>query len=194
MAEQEEGWPLGLQPLNVRVGLVRNRDLYGSASFHTLLSGSPTSSTDSSSDLDTESTGSFFHDRSITLGSLMGVSSVVDLPRRTSMRGRRPQLPPPAKKTCRSKTWCLSLCPRGATDAESVNDVVAPSLGHFLAVERRAATEHRMAHDGPFIYGPDELALAQPDSEPNSLFVEGRVAPPRASPQFGSEFRGTRKA
>ncbi|CAH9106864.1 unnamed protein product [Cuscuta europaea] len=35
---------------------------------------SPTISSISSSDLDTESTGSFFHDRSITLGTLMGVT------------------------------------------------------------------------------------------------------------------------
>ncbi|XP_042497403.1 uncharacterized protein At3g17950-like [Macadamia integrifolia] len=35
---------------------------------------SPTISSVSSSDLDTESTGSFFHDRSTSLGTLMGVS------------------------------------------------------------------------------------------------------------------------
>ncbi|CAN1300077.1 Uncharacterized protein At3g17950 [Linum perenne] len=35
---------------------------------------SPTSSSVSSSDLDTESTDSFFHDRSTTLGTLMGVT------------------------------------------------------------------------------------------------------------------------
>lgn len=52
---QEEGWPLGLQPLNVRIGLGRTRDFFGSMSFNTtMLTGSPTSSTDSSSDLDTE--------------------------------------------------------------------------------------------------------------------------------------------
>lgn len=55
MDMQGDGWPLGLQPLNVRVELVRNCDLNGSVSFNTLLTGSPTSSPDSSSsDLDTE--------------------------------------------------------------------------------------------------------------------------------------------
>lgn len=49
--QQEDGWPLGLQPLSLRVGLVRN---HGSVSFNTLLTGSPSSSTDSSSDLDTQ--------------------------------------------------------------------------------------------------------------------------------------------
>ncbi|PNX74807.1 hypothetical protein L195_g030734, partial [Trifolium pratense] len=50
MAQQNEGWPLGLQPLNGR----RIGDNFGSMSFNTLLTGSPTSSTNSSSDLDTE--------------------------------------------------------------------------------------------------------------------------------------------
>ncbi|KAF4391120.1 hypothetical protein F8388_009542 [Cannabis sativa] len=49
---QEEGWPLGLQPLNARVGLARNRDFSESISFNTLISGSPTCSTNSSSDDD----------------------------------------------------------------------------------------------------------------------------------------------
>ncbi|KAA8543893.1 hypothetical protein F0562_021930 [Nyssa sinensis] len=181
MAQQEEGWPLGLQPLNVRVGLVRNRDFSGSISFNTLLSGS--SSTDSSSDLDTESTGSFFHDTSTTLGSLMGVSSIVDLPR-SSMRGRRPEHLV-GKRSYKTKTWCFSLCPTNSTDAEIVKNN-APSLGQFLAVERRATDEDRRNYN-PTIYGPDELALAQPDRESNSLFVNGRIAPPQLDPWFGSD-------
>ncbi|KAF4387312.1 hypothetical protein F8388_016721 [Cannabis sativa] len=48
----EEGWPLGLQPLNARVGLARNRDFLESISFNTLISGSPTCSTNCSSDDD----------------------------------------------------------------------------------------------------------------------------------------------
>ncbi|XP_057488360.1 uncharacterized protein At3g17950-like [Actinidia eriantha] len=192
MAQQEEGWPLGLQPLNVRVGLVRNRDFFGSASFHTLLSGSPTSSTDSSSDLDTESTGSFFHDKSITLGSLMGVSSIVHLSRR-STRARRPETSG-NKKIYKSKAWCFSLCPRDSTDADQSvynnNNNIAPSLGHFLEVERRDADERRRSHS-PLLCGPDELGLVQSDAEPNSLFVDGCIAPPpRSSPWFGSDAEG----
>ncbi|ONI03372.1 hypothetical protein PRUPE_6G253600 [Prunus persica] len=92
MAHQDEGWPLGLRPLNARVGLIRSRDFSaGSVSFSTLVSGSPTSSiaassSSSSSDLDTESTGSFFHDKSITLGSLLGVSGIIGLSRRSTRR------------------------------------------------------------------------------------------------------------
>ncbi|KAI3973724.1 hypothetical protein MKX01_031144 [Papaver californicum] len=89
---QEDGLPLGLQPLNVIVGLVRNHhDAAFSArsmSFNTLLTFSPSTSTVFSSDIDTESTGSFFPDKSMTLGSLMGVSSITDLSGR-SLTGRR---------------------------------------------------------------------------------------------------------
>ncbi|MFQ6619604.1 hypothetical protein Gotur_001374, partial [Gossypium turneri] len=209
---QEEGWPLGLQPLNVRVGLPgRNHDYSGSISFNTILTGSPTSSTDSSSDLDTEgskispfscsieqtvfdkfakskrsgflrgqSTGSFFHDKSITLGSLIGVSSIWELSKR-SIRGRKAEATR-EKRNNRSKVWLFSLCSRDNTDAENVNNANnAPSLGHFLAVERRAASGYRRNHS-PTVNGPDELALqAQPNIESNSLFINGCIAPPRTS-------------
>lgn len=208
MAQQEEGWPLGLQPLNGRVGLVRinhenDNYLFGSTSFHTLLTASApcSSSTDFSSDLDTQSTGSFFHDNSTTLGTLMGVSTINnlhDLPRRSSSvipkgRSRPAEVIPTVKKKntqLRPKTWCLSLCPRNTKDAKIENTFNnTPSLAQFLALERRANNGgHRIGRDHcPIIYGPDDgLALAQPVTEPNSLFVDGCVAPPRSSPLFRS--------
>ncbi|GAB4824391.1 hypothetical protein Ancab_007278 [Ancistrocladus abbreviatus] len=174
--QQEEGWPLGLRPLNVRIGLGRN--YLGSMSFNTtVLTGSPTSSTDSSSDLDTESTGSFFHDRSITLGSLIGVSSILELSRR-SIRGRQPE-PLKVTKPCKSKTWFFSLCSRDSTDVKDANS--APSLGHFLAVERRAASNEYRRNRSPNTYIPDEISLAQPVGEANTLFVNGQIAPPQSS-------------
>ncbi|KAE9461111.1 hypothetical protein C3L33_06971, partial [Rhododendron williamsianum] len=194
----EEGWPLGLQPLNGRAGLVRSHEyLFGSTSFHTLLSASATSSTDFSSDLDTQSTGSFFHDNSTTLGTLMGVSAIGTnlrdlIPRRSSSaaaaakgRPRPSEVIPGVKKKkaqLRCKTsWCFSLCPKYNTDARIANPSDNPtSLAQFLASERRAANGN---HN--FIYGPDGLALAQPVVEPNSLFVNGCVAPPRSSPMLG---------
>ncbi|KAJ0083499.1 hypothetical protein Patl1_30900 [Pistacia atlantica] len=189
MAQQEEGWPLGLQPLNARVRLTRNGDFSGSVSFNTLITGSPTSS-DSSSDLDTESTGSFFHDRSITLGSLIGVSSIFELSKR-SIRGRKSEAVVKEKKSNnKSRTWFFSLCSRDSTDAANVNNNNPPSLGHFLAVERRAANGNgcrRNPLSPNDIYGPDELAMAQPNLESNSLFVNGRIAPPQSSPWHGSE-------
>ncbi|RZB84191.1 hypothetical protein D0Y65_032550, partial [Glycine soja] len=183
----DEGWPLGLlQPVNARIELVRNSENGGSISFNTLLTGSPSSSTDSSSDLDTEklflivfincndfltiggSTGSFFPDQSITLGSLMGVSSIVELSRR-SLRGTKAELLKSKKKRFNFSSWsCSKKNP--------------PSIGQFLAVERRAANENRRNQSLP-IYDPhDELALAETNNiaERNSLFMNGTIAPPHS--------------
>ncbi|KAL2981957.1 hypothetical protein AAZX31_13G316900 [Glycine max] len=169
MGQQDEGWPLGLlQPVNARIELVRNSENGGSISFNTLLTGSPSSSTDSSSDLDTESTGSFFPDQSITLGSLMGVSSIVELSRR-SLRGTKAELLKSKKKRFNFSSWsCSKKNP--------------PSIGQFLAVERRAANENRRNQSLP-IYDPhDELALAETNNiaERNSLFMNGTIAPPHS--------------
>lgn len=183
MAQQEDGWPLGLQPVNLRVGLVRNRNLSGSVSFSTLLTASPTN-TDSSSDLDTESTGSFFHDKSITLGSLIGLSSILDLSRR-STRGRMSETLKD-KKNYKSKTWLFSLCSRLNTDAVCMKDT--PSLGHFLEAERRAATGYRR-NQSPTIPGPDDFSNALPVPDTNSLFIGDQVAP-RSSTPLGSEDGG----
>lgn len=175
MAQQEDGWPLGLlQPMNARViGLGRNHDRNGSISFSTLITGSPpSSSTDSTSDLDSQSTGSFFRDRSITLGSLMGVSSILELSRR-SMRGR-PSENQREKKNCKSKPWLFSLCSKLNTDAVSMSNGT-PSLGHFLESERRAATTYRR-NPGPLSYRPDDFS-----QDPNTLFVSGHVVPAQSS-------------
>ncbi|XP_047977878.1 uncharacterized protein LOC125219843 [Salvia hispanica] len=166
--QQEEGWPLGLQPLNVRVGLERNRDLNASLSFNTLLTSSPISSDDFSSDLDTQSTGSFFHDKSITLGSLIGISSILELSRR-SRRGRAPDQAARSKKT---RTWFLSLCSRLSTDAVSMSN--APSLAHLLQAERTAAAAQ----------GVDDFSQI---SNHNPLFVGGHVAPPRPPSPFARD-------
>lgn len=101
-----------------------------------------------------QSTGSFFHDRSITLGSLMGVSSILELSRR-SMRGR-PSENLRGKKNCKSKPWLFSLCSKLNTDAVSMSNGT-PSLGHFLESERRAATTCRR-NPGPVTYGTDDFS------------------------------------
>ncbi|KAL1321351.1 hypothetical protein HN51_066131 [Arachis hypogaea] len=143
MAQEEEGWPLGLRFLNSGTGLVRNNEDYsGSVSFTTMLTASPVHSKDSASDLDTQSTVSLFHERSITLGSLIGISSFLELSRR-STRGRM-VVEPSREENKRNhhnklKPWLLSLCSRLRTDAVvSGNDVIVPSLGHYLEAERRA--------------------------------------------------------
>ncbi|KAF2303093.1 hypothetical protein GH714_013713 [Hevea brasiliensis] len=149
---QEDGWPLGLRPLNARVGLLRNRDFNGSISCSTLLTGSPSSTTDSSSDLDTESTGSFFHEKSITFGSLIGVSSILELSRRSARRRTTEALRD--QKNCKSKHWFFSLCSKLSTDAVNTNHT--SSLGHFLDAERKAANIQRS--DGPIAYAPNDFS------------------------------------
>ncbi|XP_031397622.1 uncharacterized protein LOC116208373 [Punica granatum] len=162
MAQREEGgWPLGLQPLSGRVGggLVvrnRNRENSGSVSFSTLLTGSPSSSTDLSSDIDSESTGSFFRDRSMTLGSLMGATSILELSRRSS-RFRASEASLRDKKSHQhhkhSKPWLLSLCSRLSTDAVRID--TAPSLGYFLEAERRASITYRKNNNQPPVSDPN---------------------------------------
>eukprot|EP00262_Sarcandra_glabra_P012014 TRINITY_DN2995_c0_g1_i1.p1 TRINITY_DN2995_c0_g1~~TRINITY_DN2995_c0_g1_i1.p1 ORF type:complete len:127 (+),score=7.69 TRINITY_DN2995_c0_g1_i1:141-521(+) len=69
------GWPLGLENMNIRLRGTETT-LQAAAvepnSFHTR---STSFSSFTSSDLDTESTKSFFQDHSITLGRLIGIKS-----------------------------------------------------------------------------------------------------------------------
>ncbi|XVF08080.1 hypothetical protein REPUB_Repub06bG0195200 [Reevesia pubescens] len=176
MAQREQGWPLGLQPLNARIGLVRNRDFSGSVSFSTLLTASLSSSSISSSDLDTESTGSFFHDKSITLGSLIGISSFVELSRRSTRRRTTESLKD-QKNNYNSRPWLFSLCSKLSTDAVDTND--AQSLGHFLEVERRTADIYRRNQTpaAAAAYGPGDFSPVMLTSEPSSLFVGDQIAP-----------------
>ncbi|XP_062118041.1 uncharacterized protein At3g17950 [Humulus lupulus] len=162
---------------------------------------SPTNSSISSSDLDTESTGSFFHDRSTTLGTLMGVSFPAIAFRNPSQRHRETPLSAVVgsaadgralngsrrckkskdKKNAtssaamvvaeRRRRW-WSLC-RDEEDARPAA-AAAASLGDFLEVERRFG-------DGAVFYGAAaELEGVMVDQPRNGrlLFADGRVLPP----------------
>ncbi|CAL1360764.1 unnamed protein product [Linum trigynum] len=167
---------------------------------HPLPPPSPTSSSVSSSDLDTESTGSFFHDRSTTLGTLMGVTfpaaagggppSTSDQlqsthqfatpagtnPNSNSRKQRRarkrkiPPAPRPATAAAERRRRWWSLC----RDAEAKP---AYSLGEFLEVERRYG-------DAAFFNAEEEAAAAAAGAEVEggfvgrALFADGRVLPP----------------
>ncbi|KAG8479909.1 hypothetical protein CXB51_029571 [Gossypium anomalum] len=180
MAQREEqGWPLGLEPLNARIGLVRNHEFSGSISFTTLLTASsPTSCFSSSSDLDTESTGSFFHDKSIPLGTLIGLSSFLELSSRSSTRQRATQSSTNHNNGHKSRPWPFSLCPKLTTDAVYTNNK-SRSLGHFLAVERRAATGNIGRRDRTSVGDRPvgDLSPVMLNTEQNSLFVNDRIAP-----------------
>ncbi|XP_058079449.1 uncharacterized protein At3g17950 [Magnolia sinica] len=141
-----------------------------------LLPSSPTISSLSSSDLDTESTGSFFHDRSTTLGTLMGVTfpplsvrvssgrenaaSTGDAATATALGGGRNKKPADRRRHHGRRWW--KLCRE---------DSRAPSLADFLEIERRFGD----GSDNRFFYS----APAEHESAGNgALFADGRVLPP----------------
>ncbi|KAK0586453.1 hypothetical protein LWI29_007139 [Acer saccharum] len=165
-------------------------------------SSSPTISSVSSSDLDTESTGSFFHDRSTTLGTLMGVSFPAVTFRAPSQsrdghvtanaagggasgtrsknknknkKKKRGVAAPDVSSARRRWRWwrmCSDDC-----------DAKPASLGEFLEVERR------FGDSAFFEAAADELegvvvVRAEEEQPPRNgrvLFADGRVLPPAPS-------------
>lgn len=126
-----------------------------------------------------QSTGSFFRDKSTTFGSLIGVSSILELSRR-SLRGSKTEVLKRKKKGNKSSwsSWLWCVCWRSGLDADTQQN--GASLADFLAEERKAASQTRRNQSLP-LYGPDdEFLLAQSQSmlHPNSLFVNGSIAPP----------------
>ncbi|CAA7401409.1 unnamed protein product [Spirodela intermedia] len=147
---------------------------------------SPTISSPSSSDLDTESTGSFFPDRSTTLGTLMGVSLIETPAARPPavallsrgggaergagggagrQRGRR--------RTAGRRRW-WKLC-RG-------EDMAPTSLADFLQVERRlSGGELAGEQEAHLFYGGGGEAEHEAVGG-GPLFDGGRVLPPPPHP------------
>ncbi|XP_009623942.1 uncharacterized protein At3g17950-like isoform X1 [Nicotiana tabacum] len=166
---------------------------------------SPTISSVSSSDLDTEvlpcdqSTGSFFHDRSITLGTLMGVTFQAITFRAPSMTQNRQSNVESSvgagssRKNRKSKKSRVAAVAAAAEEEERRNcrrrrwwrlcrdecDSKPASLGEYLEVERRLG-------DGAIDSGAAAAAAAELegviiDTQPTNgrtLFADGRVLPP----------------
>ncbi|PIN01273.1 hypothetical protein CDL12_26220 [Handroanthus impetiginosus] len=145
---------------------------------------SPTISSVSSSDLDTESTGSFFHDRSTTLGTLMGVTLQAITFRATSQNrqqenpisavqgGRRNKNPKKSREAAararqRRRWW--SLC-KDDCDARRA------SLGEYLEVERRFG-------GGGVAAELEEGVVQEQPRNGRALFADGRVLPPAEAEQ-----------
>ncbi|VFQ83462.1 unnamed protein product [Cuscuta campestris] len=149
---------------------------------------SPTISSVSSSDLDTESTGSFFHDRSITLGSLMGVTFPALTFRAPSQSRHRQGSAEASRDDDGARRRRGKKTPKRMTGVaageeemhrrwrwwrfcrEGDGDYKPASLGEFLEAERRFG-------DVAF-YGVVEAA--QPRNG-RGLFADGRVLPPAAA-------------
>ncbi|KAJ3699346.1 hypothetical protein LUZ61_003051 [Rhynchospora tenuis] len=135
---------------------------------------SPTNSSPSSSDLDTESTGSFFPDRSTTLGTLMGVTinpnpshsirprapltSAIEQPTTPASHRRRRR-----RRRGRSGWWRLCR-----------DDTAGPKkLGEFLEVERRINNAAGVFIEADFGFGGEAVSRDE-----GRLFENGRVLPP----------------
>ncbi|KAJ8549536.1 hypothetical protein K7X08_033243 [Anisodus acutangulus] len=73
--EVPSGWPLGLENMNVRLRVAERSQVVtaAAAAAYRLYISSPSFSSFSSSNLDTESTMSFFQDQSVSLGRLIGI-------------------------------------------------------------------------------------------------------------------------
>ena len=73
------------------------------------------------------------------------------------------------KRIHKLKPWLFSLCSRLSTDAVIGND--APSLGHYLEAERRAASTYRR-NQCPTTYGPNGFS---PIQDSTSLLVRSQI-------------------
>ncbi|XP_071715013.1 uncharacterized protein At3g17950-like [Rutidosis leptorrhynchoides] len=160
---------------------------------------SPTISSNLSSDFDTVSTGSFFPDRSTSLGALMGVTTMFPTgtfrtpPQRRDVTGgstisnrsfvgrtRRMKVDTVAglvverrrKRVRRRKWWWL--CGRVLPQTHNVNDTSKPSsLGEFLEFERRFEVDA--------LFSDAMMDVKYDDHQQNSsqiIFANGRVLPP----------------
>ncbi|KAF5730299.1 hypothetical protein HS088_TW20G00672 [Tripterygium wilfordii] len=158
---------------------------------------SPTISSISSSDLDTESTGSFFHDRSTSLGTLMGVNFPAITFRAPSQhhretlataaavsagsggnRRRKKQNVPGSisvaeRRRFRRRAAWWRLCRDGGDGGDEARSA---SLGEYLEVERRFG---EVAFPGE-LEGVGVMEARQSRSDGRMLFADGRVLPPAA--------------
>ncbi|KAJ4961796.1 hypothetical protein NE237_021706 [Protea cynaroides] len=166
---------------------------------------SPTISSVSSSDLDTESTGSFFHDRSTSLGTLMGVSFPAITARVPLQRdnaggsaivgeGGSGVKSKKVNKSKRKKPVTATATATATAERKRRrwwrlcrDDSARPSsLGDFLEIERRFGDE-------AFFGEAAELENVERPPAPlgngRLLFADGRVLPPsqaEAPPSTGA--------
>ncbi|MCO5554800.1 hypothetical protein L7F22_008335 [Adiantum nelumboides] len=183
---RSDGWPLGLQQHPMRRG------------FHeapVLFISTPSVTSESSSDLDTESTGSFFPERSHTLGSLIGINTNAQnqplsrelVEAHNSMMAeterRRSTSAAGASGLLRGRTsWCSMLGCGGGSNPGALG--MSPSLAHLLEEERRSAGTQRQAGSSNLCEGGgaqdgEVPALLMVDR--NTLFDEQGILPPQPS-------------
>lgn len=166
-------WGLALQPSHLRLRLIEHIRLADHAS---ILTPTPSITSQSSSDLETESTGSFFPERSTTLGSLIGIRSRVpadELRDGDDQQAATVEISR-SKGQGRHCCWCAAFLSCMSSDA--CQERISPSLAHLLELERRAAISQRQQMG-------DEQSHETIDSvfTRNTLFDDDRILPPQPS-------------
>ncbi|WOK91929.1 hypothetical protein Cni_G00620 [Canna indica] len=155
-----------------------------------LIPSSPSNSSLSSSDLDTESTGSFFHDRSTTLGTLMGVTFPESAARPARLPSRREHAAADGgdaasrrpKQTASERRRRRNRGRRGWWRLCRDEMAGPTSLGEFLQVERRLAGGE--VADGHYVFGDAGGVDAEHVAVGGGpLFADGRVLPPAPPPE-----------
>lgn len=182
----QAGWPLGLETLNLRVRIM---DAMIGGDITSLRMSTPSFSSVSSSDFDTESSLSFFPDKSNTLGNLIGIrsnrrtrhaSNSVHPERNTKISQRNTKISQMGviartpRSYGRATSWkslrgCLSLSSRQQNDALSLADL--------LKAEKRAGASvvdasRQEKLDANAIYGRSDGVLP---GGTNSLFLDGHM-------------------
>ncbi|MED6116987.1 hypothetical protein PIB30_105523, partial [Stylosanthes scabra] len=131
----------------------------------------------------------------ITLGSLIGISSFLQLSRRSTTTTMEE---PPSSNNIRKNHhklmkpyWLFSLCSKLNTDAVIVHsDADAPSLGLYLEAERRTARNNQRRNQCQEIYVPNDFDTIQYS---NSLFHGDQVAAVQSPDSLDEEEEATRE-
>ncbi|CAH1448495.1 unnamed protein product [Lactuca virosa] len=128
--EVPNGWPLGLGSMNMRLSVEGVVDAREPSTFHGPCS---SFSSFSSSNLDTESTVSFFQDNSVSLGRLIGIK-----PRdNRTLYFTRASCIPPQQRSQSSKV------PSNHHQIENSHGVCVPNLLNILVKMSRSKSHSR---------------------------------------------------
>lgn len=169
------GWPLGLQPLNLRLRLMEHFRLTDASSY---VASTPSMTSESSSDLDTESTGSFFPERSTTLGTLIGIPSSGFFGESRGVAQQCLENDNSRRRgTVRHRSWCPFLV---CASNDSCEESMSPSLAHLLELERIAALSQR-PEIGEEPADEDGGSVGENAFRRNTLFDDDRILPPQPS-------------
>eukprot|EP00250_Pteridium_aquilinum_P023170 c26321_g1_i1 orf=358-1092(-) len=156
--ERYNGWPLGLQPVNARLSITSSNFLITTPSLTSF----------SSSDFDTESTQSFFPEKSTTLGSLIGFESSSE---NAIMQSHSIQDEGMTRKSNRNRLWCPLLGCGGGLQEDHLEP--SPSLARLLDNQKRDALSLRQTTSSSVEEHTQEEAIEQAEFDINGILSHG---------------------